>query len=173
MEWLLFVLGALTVGASLFLGYRERRDFARLQERASRTRPGELEELSLVVADLEQELTQTAERIIQDLEERTAALRRLIAEAKAISQDLKMPAVSEPAREGETPPTQERAANETNENTCRAPEEKPQAKGWRTTEATVLELSQQGLGVEQIARQLNIGKGEVKLILNLRKAQAR
>jgi hypothetical protein len=168
MEWLIFAAGVLVVGVSLFLGYRERHDFARLQERAGRTRPGELEELSLVVSDLEHELTQTAERIIQDLEERTATLRRLIAEAKEVSRQLGVPdgagaQATATALEGVA------AEGSAEEFGPRSPGE----RGWRSVEATVWEMSQRGLGVEQIARQLEIGKGEVKLILDLKKAQVR
>lgn len=159
MEWLLFVTGAAAVGVSLALGYRERRDFARMQEKASRTRPGDLEEISLVVADLEQELTETAERIVSELEERAATLRRLITEARAVASDLGV---------SEAPPAEEASGSG-------GPPDRlaPGSKGWRGVEAKVWELSQHGLGVEQIARQLDIGKGEVKLILDLRKAQAR
>lgn len=187
MEWLLFALGTLVVGVSLALGYRERRDFARVQERAGQARPGELEEISLVVADLEEELTQTAERIIRELEERATTLRRLIAEAEAVAAEVgatqipagevgtitadALPLGAEPVaahgdvvtpEEGTTPTgleTEQRRGSRT--------------KGWRSVEARVWELSQSGLGVEQIARQLDIGKGEVKLIIDLRKVQAR
>lgn len=156
MEWALFLLGAGAVGVSLYLGYRERRDFARVQERASRTRPGELEEISLVVADLEQELAQTAERIIGELEARAATLRRLISEAREVAGEMGVEpseAVAPEATEAEPEPAGRR--------------------GWRTVEARVWAMSQEGLGVEQIARQLDVGKGEVKLILDLKKAQAR
>ncbi|MDI6870376.1 MAG: hypothetical protein QME79_03270 [Bacillota bacterium] len=177
MEWLLFVAGALAVGVSLALGYRERRDFARLQEQAGRARPGELEEISLVVADLEEELTQTAERIINELEERAATLRRLIAEAQAVAAEVGATEIS-PAEDAVAASAAGAATGATGQDDRKAappgaPERKGCRRGWRSVEATVWEMSQQGLGVEQIARQLDIGKGEVKLILDLKKAQAR
>lgn len=178
MEWLLFVLGALAVGGSLALGYRERRDFARLQERASQAKPGELEEISLVVADLEEELTQTAERIIRELEDRSATLRRLISEARAVAAEVG--AAQVPAAELETVAAVATPVEAEVVDQEAVPSGSPVdrrrgggGKGWRGVEARVWELSQSGLGVEQIARQLDIGKGEVKLIIDLRKAQAR
>ncbi len=180
MEWLLFVLGTLAVGVSLALGYRERRDFARLQEKAGRTRPGELEELSLVVADLEEELTQTAERIIGELEERAATLRRLISEARAVAAEVGAVQVpeaveSEPSGDEAETPLRAGAGTDVGDQPG-SPAESGRGirpRRWRTMEATVWEMSQEGLEVEQIARQLDIGKGEVKLILDLKKAQAR
>jgi hypothetical protein len=184
MEWLLFVSGVAAVGASVYLGYRERRDFARLQEQAGRTRPGELEEISLVVADLEQELTQTAERITGELEERAATLRRLISEARAAAKEIG--AVQVPELEGECDPDRrvetsggtrfDALAEESDVEAVPeqpAAEERPGPKGWRTVETRVWELSQRGMAVEEIARLLEIGKGEVKLILDLKKAQVR
>lgn len=189
MEWLLFVLGAAAVCGSLYLGYRERRDFARLQEQAGRARPGELEEISLVVADLEQELTKSAERITGELEERAATLRRLISEAREVAGQVGAVQVAEVAAESEpeqqpSPGQQVRfdalvdQVVEENPAPAEAPEaaaapERPAAKGWRTVETTVWEMSQTGLAVDEIARRLEIGKGEVKLILDLKKAQAR
>lgn len=186
MEWLLFVMGLAAVGVSLALGYRERRDFARLAEAAGRQRPGDLEEISLVVADLEQELTQTAERIVAELEERAATLRGLIAEARAVSAEMGLP--EGPAEDdrgsGRRPPSRPApGADQMQEAAAPVPAPVPASatapvpavrpRGWRTMEARVWEMSQDGLGVEQIARQLDIGKGEVKLILDLKKAQAR
>lgn len=189
MEWLLFGMGAAAVGVSLALGYRERRDFARLQEAAGRQRPGDLEEISLVVSDLEQELAQTAERIVAELEERAATLRGLIAEARTVCGDLGVPedpgggiaeptglwAADAPGTLEPAGPTSEAADEKRVRESTAGVSQTPttRARGWRTMEARVWEMSQHGLGVEQIARQLDIGKGEVKLILDLKKAQAR
>ncbi|HHW14743.1 MAG TPA: hypothetical protein GXX28_07395, partial [Firmicutes bacterium] len=88
MEWVLFGAGLSAVVAALILGQKERRDFARFQEEAGLKRPGELEELSLVVADLQDELAKTAQRITGELEGQAAALKRLIAEARAAAASL-------------------------------------------------------------------------------------
>ncbi|MGE5507057.1 MAG: DUF6115 domain-containing protein [Chitinophagales bacterium] len=203
MEWVLFGLGVLAIGGALYLGFRERRDYARLQERASKE-PGDLEEISLVVADLEQELTQTAERIVTALEERAETLRRLIAEAREVAEQAG--AASEPAPAAQAvhavAPAAEAAPAAEQPKPAKAPRKSGRAKetpvaaesaaapgkggeggvkgqeaaaprGWRTMETRVWELARQGRDVEEIARELSIGKGEVKLILDLRKAQAR
>jgi hypothetical protein len=205
MEWVLFGLGILAVGGALYLGYRERRDYSRLQEQASKG-SGELEEVSLVVADLEQELTQTAERIVTALEERAETLRRLIEEAREVAEQVGAtsglgsasglveplappPVANPPVAEEVKPARPPRKSSRVKEPSASvegpvggAVSPEPQTvggqeaaalRGWRTMEARVWELAGQGRDVEQIARELAIGKGEVKLILDLKKAQAR
>lgn len=171
MQWVLFGVGLVTAVVALALGQKERRDFARFQEEAGLKRPGELEEMSLVVADLQEELARTAERITGELEQQAAELRRLIEEARAQTSAL--------AQYGAGVAEAAVASESSGEAGGSAPQDSPapvgadSKAGWRSVEAKVLQLRSEGLEDEEIARRLAVGKGEVKLILNLQKAQAR
>ncbi len=181
----LFAAGVGIILLALILSGRERQNYVDFQDRAlHREGVTNLADLSLVMADLTDQLNETADRITSDLDKRASELRELIYAAKqlasasiasdlnaantgaAITDTASMPATGTAFKEDEAAP--EHADRPEEE---RWPKKVPTA--WQEKERAVRELAEQGADVLAIARQLNIGKGEVQLILDLDKTRAR
>lgn len=147
MQMFLFAAGVGIILVALILNSRERQSYAEFQDRAlQREGVTDLADLSLVMADLTAQLNETADKITSDLDKRAGELRELIESARQL--------------ESSTIPSGAATAEIT-------------AGPVSDKERAVRQLAEQGADVLTIARQLNIGKGEVQLILDLMKTKAR
>lgn len=154
MQMFLFAAGVGIILVALILNGRERQSYAEFQDRAlQREGVTNLADLSLVMADLTAQLTETADKITSDLDKRAGELRELIESARQLASTT-IPMASSTIPSGAA--TAEITASPVSDK-----------------ERAVRRLAEQGADVLTIARQLNIGKGEVQLILDLMKTKAR
>jgi TolA-binding protein len=194
LQYAVFALGVLLCAGALYLNYRDKRDYAKVHAEAVGRAEPQVEEVQLLVADLSAELNQTAEKIVSDLESKAAQLRGLIDDAKALTVRLeaatgqttqlreaeayqpltvlpwdgRVPTIS---LVGETESSPKRTQDVATSQSIAAPV--APSNSWREREAAIQEMASRGADVVTIAKELNIGKGEVKLILDLKKASVR
>lgn len=194
MQYAVFALGVLLCAGALYLNYRDKRDYAKVHAEAVGRAEPQVEEVQLLVADLSAELNQTAEKIVSELEGKAVQLRELIDEAKTLTArleavtgrtaQLREPEVYQALTvlpwDGRVPTislgAETEAASRHGQEAAPPQGTAPQApsgNSWREREAAIQEMASRGADVVTIAKELNIGKGEVKLILDLKKASVR
>lgn len=153
MGWILALLGLAFIGASFILAKKQQQDYQRLQEEmmAAVVNAGVIE-LQTLKSDLAQELQNQYEQHVADLEAKVKELMLSLERTTApVPRSIEQPAAQEAVNEG-----QEISA-------------KP-AFGvglWQERERLIREMYKLGMNVEAIAKELNIGKGEVSLVLDL------
>lgn len=200
MQYAVFTLGLLLCAGALYLNYRDKRDYAKIHADALGKSDPQVAEVQLLVSDLSAELNQTAEKIVGELEAKAAQLRQLVEEAKVVAARLEATGSrSAESREVDryqpvtvlpwdgrvptislVPEGGVRASVQPEVDTPQpvrqlqpVPSPGRPPSSWREREAAIQEMAGRGLDVVAIAKELNIGKGEVKLILDLKKASAR
>jgi DNA-binding NarL/FixJ family response regulator len=112
------------------------------------------------------ELNKTADLILKDIEEKYQTLLFLY----ELTED-KLQAASLVKPEAQTPVTSSRSyGNVSRQEAFQAPREKPLRKkpmAVNAKQAQVLKLHGEGLPVAEIAKELDIGQGEVRLVIDL------
>ena len=152
MPWLLLAIGISCIITAFFMNRKEqieeRDDFLRLQERfLHKAQESGAMELQALAADLSGELEEKAAGFFSEMEKKLAEIQKLLIAA---------------AKESSSQKEDQPAAIVNNGTRPRV------ASGsWRQREEQILKMAALGMEAEAIAKELNIGKGEVKLVLNL------
>lgn len=148
MPWLLLFIGISCIITAFLMDrkeqIKERDDFLRLQERfLLKAQESGAMELQAIAADLSGELEEKATEIFEQMEEKLAEMQKILIAATKEDADQSAKVVKNGIKS--------RVAS----------------GSWRQREEDILKMVSLGMNAEAIAKELNIGKGEVKLVLSL------
>lgn len=157
MSWWMYVLLMGLVVAALVLP----RKLARRSKLLDRPRPGESERLRKQMEDLLIQLQEVAREVNATLDTKMIALNQLVEEAEQRIRELKDLLARVETAQAQTSPAPQAAVKETP-----AP---PEARRSSQAEETVVRLAGQGKTPLDIARETGLSRGEIDLVLALRR----